>query len=193
VIVGVTLPDGKQLLLVLTTDRTGVTVEPPLPLASLVGSRTTAIHCDGVLVENQLVLNGPAEHVLGLVEGGGLETSNLALGLSEAAVRSLEREADRRLELVSVSNRFRRSVDAARARLHKLAVTPDADAVMAIRVECTRLALRASQAALVAAKGTGFVEPQAAQRWARQALFFLVWSCPRPVAAGVLDELPTGQ
>jgi hypothetical protein len=26
-------------------------------------------------------------------------------------------------------------------------------------------------------------------RWARQALFFLVWSCPRPAAEGMLTEL----
>ena len=58
--------------------------------------------------------------------------------------------------------------------------------------QCTRLALRATQAALLAAKGTGFVAPHPAQRWARQALFFLVWSCPRPVAEGVLGDLSDG-
>ena len=40
-----------------------------------------------------------------------------------------------------------------------------------------------------AAKGAGFVRPHPAQRWARQALFFLVWSCPRPAAEALLEEL----
>jgi hypothetical protein len=61
--------------------------------------------------------------------------------------------------------------------------------VIALRVECTLLALCATQTALVAAKGTGFVAPHPAQRWARQALFFLVWSCPRPAAEGILARL----
>jgi hypothetical protein len=49
--------------------------------------------------------------------------------------------------------------------------------------------LRATQAALAAAKGTGFVVGHPAGRWCREALFFLVWSCPRPVAAANLCEL----
>jgi hypothetical protein len=46
--------------------------------------------------------------------------------------------------------------------------------------------LRATQACLAVSKGAGFVRPHPAQRWARQALFFLVWSCPRPAVEGVL-------
>jgi alkylation response protein AidB-like acyl-CoA dehydrogenase len=51
------------------------------------------------------------------------------------------------------------------------------------------LALQATQAALILSKGSGFVAPHPVQRWVRQALFFLVWSCPRPVASEVLDGL----
>ena len=41
------------------------------------------------------------------------------------------------------------------------------------------LVLRASQAALAAAEGTGYVVGHPAGRWCREALFFLVWSCPQ--------------
>jgi len=51
------------------------------------------------------------------------------------------------------------------------------------------MVLHATQAALTAAKGTGFLRPHPAQRWARQALFFLVWSCPWPAASAMLDTL----
>src|SRR5207248_11332550 len=34
-----------------------------------------------------------------------------------------------------------------------------------------------------------FLRDHPAQRWARQALFFLVWSCPRPAAEATLDTL----
>ena len=64
---------------------------------------------------------------------------------------------------------------------------------MALRVDCTVLALHATQTALTVAKGAGFVAPHPVQRWARQALFFLVWSCPRPAAEGILARLlPSG-
>jgi hypothetical protein len=49
--------------------------------------------------------------------------------------------------------------------------------------------LRATQAALTASKGTGFLRSHPAQRWARQALFFLVWSYPRPAAEATLAYL----
>jgi hypothetical protein len=58
-----------------------------------------------------------------------------------------------------------------------------------LRARANVLALRATQAALTANKGAGFVRPHAAQRRARQALFFLVWSCPRPAAEATLRDL----
>ena len=61
--------------------------------------------------------------------------------------------------------------------------------MIGLRVRANRLVLQATQAALTVSKGTGFVRPHPAQRWARQALFFLVWSCPRPAAEGVLGYL----
>ena len=51
------------------------------------------------------------------------------------------------------------------------------------------LVTRATQAYLTARKGTGFLRTEPAQRWARQALFFLVWSCPRPAAEATLALL----
>ena len=58
-----------------------------------------------------------------------------------------------------------------------------------IRQRANSLVLRATQAALSAAKGSGYVVGHPAGRWCREALFFLVWSCPQPVAAANLCEL----
>jgi hypothetical protein len=58
-----------------------------------------------------------------------------------------------------------------------------------IRQRANSLVLRATQAALSAAKGTGYVLGHPAGRWCREALFFLVWSCPQPVSAAHLCEL----
>jgi hypothetical protein len=58
-----------------------------------------------------------------------------------------------------------------------------------LRTRANSLALRASQAALAAAKGAGYVQGHPAGRWCREALFFLVWSCPAPVLQANLCEL----
>ena len=63
---------------------------------------------------------------------------------------------------------------------------PNAPAPPAIRARANTLVLRATQAHLTARKGSGFLMTDPAQRWARQALFFLVWSCPSPVATAAL-------
>ncbi len=190
IIVGATLEDKTQILFALPTGKPGVTFDAPVPLAASSGSRTCAVLCEHVMIESELLLAGPVEQVLGPVGGGGLETSNLALGLSEAATDYLEHEAEIRTDMNEVATHFRSCVDEIRSRLHKLAVSPkNSEATMKIRSECTLLAMRSSQMCLLVAKGAGFVVPHPAQRWSRQAMFFLVWSCPRPVAMGVVESL----
>jgi butyryl-CoA dehydrogenase len=192
-IVGGTLADGRQLLFVMPTDRPGVNVDAPVTLMALVGSRTSQVRCAGVELPKEFVLAGPAENVLTSGRGGGvggLETSCLALGLAGAATEHLRHEAESRPDLRDIAHRFETARRAARERLHRLAETePGPDALVALRVECTRLALQASQVALTVSKGAGYVVPHPAQRWVRQAAFFLVWSCPRPAAEGVIAHL----
>ena len=193
VVAGATLADGRQVLFALPRDRAGVTVEPPMPLAALRGSRTARVRCRDVRVSPEDVVAGPRERVLGPGGGGGPDTSALALGLATAALGYLRAEAAARPNLGDVVGRFETAHQAALSELHSLAGgDPDPDAVLGVRVQCTRLALRLTQAALVAAKGTGFVAPHPAQRWARQASFFLVWSCPRPVTDQLLADLAAG-
>ena len=66
---------------------------------------------------------------------------------------------------------------------------PDAASPSQIRAQANALVLRATQAYLTARKGTGFLRTEPAQRWARQALFFLVWSCPAPIAQAAIRDL----
>ena len=58
-----------------------------------------------------------------------------------------------------------------------------------LRQQANSLVLRSTQAALSAAKGAGFLASHPTGRWAREALFFLVWSCPQPVVAANMCEL----
>jgi hypothetical protein len=140
------------------------------------------------VVPGDLLLAGPGERLVR--SGGGLDTSCLALGLTRAAVSFLLGEAQRRPGIEPAVQSLASALDEARRRLHALARTATTDEdVLALRVDCIRLVLRTTQAALAVAKGTGFVVPHPAQRWVRQAQFFLVWSCPQPVASALLDDL----
>jgi alkylation response protein AidB-like acyl-CoA dehydrogenase len=192
VVIGATLADGQQVLLGLDPRQAGVTIEPPVELMALVGSRTCQVRCEGVTLPHSALLAGPAQKIMSGKTGGvgGLETSSIALGHAGAAIDYMQQEAANRPDLGAIVEHFERVRDETRLRLHALAVqSPATEAVIALRVDCTMLALEASQVALTVAKGAGFVVGHPAQRWARQALFFLVWSCPRPAAEGLIGRL----
>jgi alkylation response protein AidB-like acyl-CoA dehydrogenase len=193
VIVGAVLDDGRQVLLAMPRGLAGVSVGPPLELAALVGSLTAEVRCDRVHVDRRWLLAGPAANVMALggrASTGGLETSCLALGLTGAAVAYLNDEASRRADLRETASRLACEWQGLREQMHTLARDGSTPAAAAdLRADANGLVLRATQAALTAAKGVGFLRSHPAQRWARQALFFLVWSCPRPAAEATLELL----
>lgn len=190
IVVGANLDDAKQLLAVIPADRLTGMIEPPASLAALTGSRTSLLRCHRLRLDSDCLLAGPMENVLGKSGGGGLDTSCLAIGLASAAIDFIGRESRLRTDLVATFERFHAALLTNRERLHLLADSiSDPNATLELRLDCTKLVLRATQASLMVAKGIGFVEPHPVQRWVRQATFFLVWSCPRPVAEGVLADL----
>jgi alkylation response protein AidB-like acyl-CoA dehydrogenase len=192
IVIGALLEEGQQILAVLPRDSKGVRVAAPLRLMALEGSLTAEVRCENVALGNQWLLAGPAQRVITLGKSGtgGLETSCLALGLAGAAVEYLKTEAVARPELRSSTERLEHTRQALRQEMHRLAKEGcTAEAAAGLRARANALVLRSTQAALTASKGTGFVRPHPAQRWARQALFFLVWSCPRPAADATLAYL----
>jgi alkylation response protein AidB-like acyl-CoA dehydrogenase len=188
IVVGAVREDGLQVVLLLPRSAAGVVIDAPLRLAALAGSRTAKVCCAGVEVGADMLLAGPGERLVR--SGGGLDTSCLALALARSAIGFLDKEGQRRADVQPAAGRLDEALDGLRQRLHALAKgTPADEEVLALRVDCTRLVLRATQAALAVAKGTGFVVPHPAQRWFREAQFFLVWSCPQPVASALLADL----
>ena len=147
---------------------------------------------------------------------GGLETSCLALGLVGAALRYLQEESAARPDLRPSVQRLQKEFSELRNEMYRLAeagANPQTssagrdsggqgapggrgsgradspDPAIVLRGQANTLVLRATQTALTAAKGAGFLKNHPAQRWARQAMFFLVWSCPRPAAEATLSFL----
>jgi alkylation response protein AidB-like acyl-CoA dehydrogenase len=192
VVTGATLDDGRQILVALPTDLPGVAVPPPLKLVGLSASQTGPVNCDRVFVPHKHLLAGPVEEVMKQGAGartGGLQTSTLAVGLADAAIAFLEDERQRRHDLSNPATALRSEWMLARRDLLALADGETVCTTENLRARANSLVLRAAQAVLAAAKGTGYVVGHPAGRWCREALFFLVWSCPQPVLAANLCEL----
>ena len=191
ILTGAVLGDGRQILAVLQSRTDGVHIEPPLELMALAGSNTAEVRCEKVRLERKWLLAGPVERVLAQGRGaGGLETSCLALGLAAAAIDYLSQESAARAGLKSIAQRLQQAADVLRQDIHKAAgggASPEQ--AITLRARANALVLRATQAALTASKGAGFLRQHPAQRWARQSLFFLVWSCPAPAAEATLAYL----
>jgi len=193
VVTGAVLDDGRQILVALPTDRPGLEVREPFPLAALQSSCTSEIVCDGVHAEDAFLLAGPADDVMSHPNAagtGGLETSALALGQARAALAALEGERPKRADLAepveALSAAWR---DAWESLTAAAAEMPGAPTSAQVRAQANALVLRVTQAYLTARRGSGFLRTEPAQRWARQALFFLVWSCPSPVAQATIRDL----
>ncbi len=190
-VIGAATDDGRQLLVALPADRPGVVVRPSFRLAALQASCTAEIACERVEVAPGEILIGPAPNVMASPAAsgtGGLETSTLALGLALAAIRALD--AAGRDNLVEPAEALRAEWQTLWENLLATALeAPGAPSSASIRGQSNALTLRATQAYLTARKGSGFLLEDPAQRWARQSLFFLVWSCPSPVANAALRDL----
>jgi len=198
VVIGATLMDGEQpteeqLLVAVPTDLPGVSAPEPVRLVGVSASHTGELRLENVTVDEQWVIAGPVKNVMSLGSGagtGGHQTSTLALGLSQAAVKFIETEAVRREELLPPLEALRTECEEVTDDLLALVRGEEsACSLEQLRQQANSLVLRSTQAALAAAKGTGYVLGHPAGRWCREALFFLVWSCPQPVVSANLCEL----
>ncbi len=191
VLTGGTLPDGRQLLALVPTADPGVTVEPPPPLLALNASRTGAVSLRSVRVGPAAVVAGPTDAVMKSAGTGSVTTSALAVGAAAGTLARFAAEADRRPDLAEIVRPLAAERAAISADIRAL-LDAAPDAVPAgltsesIRQRANSLALRSSQAYLAASKGAGFVTGHPAERAVREAMFFLVWSCPQPVVTAQL-------
>jgi len=183
-VTGAMTETGEQLFFVVPTAAAGVDIAPPLHLLALSGSRTSSVAFRDVEPADVIV---PAEAG---VRTGGLATTALAVGATRASIALIEDEARARSALQPVAAGLRTEVDELAQRLDTAAMygiePADRDR---LRAHANGLVVRAAQAALTASKGAGFVAGHPAERFVRESLFFLVWSCPQSVSTAVMCEL----
>lgn len=196
VVTGGTCDDGRQVLIALPMDREGITLKEPPPLLALNASQTGSVQVDGVEVERHDLIAGPMEGVMKRGKGGGagsLTTSSLALGAAAGALERLGVEAEQRPDLRDTYDPMVREQTEISDDLFAAARSEPADdrpnlTPESIRQRANSLVLRSTQAYLAASKGAGFVKGHPAERMVREAMFFLVWSCPQPVLNAALRE-----
>ena len=195
VVTGGTLEDGTQILAAIETSLPGVAIAPAAKLLALDGSATSSMQLTDVRIAEEDVIAGPIDQVMkqGGAGAGSLSTSALAVGHALSCIEHLEREAALRPELEPIIAPLRAECTQLRAEIllatdrQALAEIPAGNAEL-IRGRANSLALRSSQSLLAASKGAGFVVGHFAERAVREAMFFLVWSCPQPVVTAALRE-----
>ena len=186
--------EAGEVLLAIPRSTDGVRPADPMQLLALSASNTGVITLSDVRVGRNALLAGPSESVMRSGSPGGtgsLTTSSLAVGLSQRAVTLLEEEARGRDEVRASYEPLRDEFEHLKADLLHAASPGDSEGKQsseALRTRANSLALRSSQALMTASKGAGFVRGHPAERAVREAMFFLVWSCPKPVAEAAMSE-----
>ena len=191
IVAGATLDDGNQILFALDTKSPGVERGAPLSLLALSGSQTGGIELRDVPIAFDDLIAGPVAQVLKAMGGGGagsLMTSAIATGHALSAWDHLDRITAGREEFDVIKQTWRETLRTLRDDILNTAQADSSGPHTAesLRLRSTTLALQLSQALLTASKGAGFVTGHPAERIAREAMFFLVWSCPQAVAGELL-------
>lgn len=183
---------GEQVLLAASADTPGVATPAPFEMVGLTASRTGPVKFENALLADERVIAGPMPEVLKHGVGatpGGPQTSTLALGSAAASLAILREEAAKRPDLEDAAEAFMAEHFELLTDLSAAASGSPTCSSESLRQRSNSLVLRASQAALTATKGAGYLKDAAAGRLCREALFFLVWSCPQPVQQAGLCEL----
>jgi len=191
-VTGAELPDGNEILAAVPSDLPGVTIDKPMDLMALQHTATSEVHCRNVHIERRFVLKGPMKDVLSsrstvkpfVVASAGV---GLAGTMSRLVALAAEKAGG---ELAELGQELVARHEAIRERLYK-AVTDagtggSEDSKTQLRIAVNDLLVRLAIALLTLSKGSGFQRQRDAQRLAREALFFLVWSAPDDVRAGTL-------
>lgn len=190
-LLGGVLEDGEEILFLVSTSAHGISVEPGFNLVALSASHTGAVKCDDVRVSPDMIVAGPKASVLASGKGGGagsVQTSALALGLAKSAIDFIESESVNRSDLKSTHDSLRQQFDLIAEDTFAIAAG-EKEHTGELRADANSLVMRSTQAAMIAAKGAGFVDGHPVGRWCCEALFFLVWSCPQSVAEANLCGL----
>ncbi len=191
IVAGAETEEHEHVFFAVPTSMEGVVCEPGFGLTALAASQTGRVNFNQVRLHVEHLVSAPrrpGESKGSTQNTGGLQTSALAIGLASAAVAFVTEQAKFRENLSANALALRSELNELEENLLSLARGDEVCSNEAIRSSANSFVLRATQSALIAAKGAGFVEGHDVGRWCREALFFLVWSCPQNVSDNNLCE-----
>lgn len=195
VVTGAVLENGNQILACLPTRAAGMSVAEPMEFMALNSSWTSEIHCQDVKVRPGQLMRGPVEQVLAIrAPVKSLTVSAVAIGVAGALLEGVrERASTLGDDFQSIERQVVAQYDSARKRLYDAAARrsdPAAEVpAQEIRVAVNDLLIRLACTHLTLAKGSGYLSSRPSQKLLREAMFFLVWSAPKPVQMGTLAKL----
>lgn len=195
IVTGAVLPDGKQILACVPTDRSGLTVDRPDKLFVLNHSRTSCVHCNNYRVNSDEVIRGPMERVLSIrTPVKPLVTSACGIGAATALHGALlELPADARdpfREVVDpLIDRYKSVRDSLYAAADQVDDPEFETPSTQVRVKVNELLMRLAITTLTLSKGSAFLQSRPIQRHVREALFFLVWSATGQTQLETLTRL----
>jgi len=184
---------SHQYLFYLPMGSETIKCQPRMELMALTQSDTCEVRLDGIELTSNELLHGPSENVLSMSQSGGaggLQTTALALGLAACVIDRIK-EKSRSMESLAVFNQqfskrwgqiFDQMIEASDSSGNSVDTAK-------LRKDANDLTLRVAQAFLAIEKGTGYLADSDASRWVREAMFFLVWSCPQAIAKEHLCDL----
>jgi alkylation response protein AidB-like acyl-CoA dehydrogenase len=189
IVAGAVCEDGRQILFALPTDSPGVKIHSPMELVALRSTWTARVELEDVRLEGKNVLRGPvAKAMAGSSKGIPLGQTFLAFGLCRGTLELMAMEGSQRARAMHA--RFAGQLEALHAEVLEIAKgKPEENTGPGLRAACNDLALRATQGLVTLQKGSSLLLDHPAQRLAREAMFFLVWSCTDPVIDCMVDVL----
>ena len=189
VLVGaVTEDDGVVFAVVAMTEGAGMAPGPPLDLAAMGGTRTVTLHLDGyVVADADVVQRTPRANWAATDAAAGANVQPSTFGLAGAALVELAGRDETTAKSLSA-----RLQDVRRRAYGLMDDVPAGEALeerLALRAEALLLAVEATSALVTSVGGRAMTGSNPAQRWAREALFHLVFAQTRPARVTTLARI----
>ena len=189
VLVGAATADDEIVFAVVPmSEGDGMAAGPSLDLAAMGGTRTVTLHLDGyVVADADVVLRTPRATWAATDAAAGANVQPSTFGVARAALVELAGRDE--ATATSLSARL----DDVRRRAYGLMDdVPASDALeerLALRAEALLLGVEATSALVTSVGGRAMTGANPAQRWAREALFHLVFAQTRPARVTTLARI----
>ena len=192
--------DGRVVeTLIPARQRAGLSASGPLPLMVMGGTRTVAVQLNSMLVtEDEVVRVSPLERWHREDTNRTVNTSPAVFGLLDRVSRALIDLGEQKslTRAVDAGHEFALRVDQLRTLAYHLVDEVAADDAheerLRVRAMSLLLAHEATAAMVAATGGSAIALDNPAQRWAREALFFLVQAQTGSVRDEMLGRWPLG-